>query len=104
MAGIATKLHNLVFVSQNGDWVRSGQLGFSSYQGQDYCHCDVNTELVWPVLQPLSGCVSECMAIVTRKQVLNSMQRQVQASAETYNHTRVGLHIVVLAWAQGSKT
>ena len=41
MSGVATKLHNLVIVSQDGDWVRSGQLGFSSYQGQDYCHCDV---------------------------------------------------------------
>jgi len=41
MAGVATKLHNLVFVSQNGDCVCSGQLGFSSYQGQNYCHCYV---------------------------------------------------------------
>jgi hypothetical protein len=38
---VTTKLHNPVFVSQDGDWVRSGKLGFSSYQGQDYCHCDV---------------------------------------------------------------
>ena len=35
------EVYNLVFVSQDGDWLRSGQVGFISYQGQDYCHCDV---------------------------------------------------------------
>jgi hypothetical protein len=41
MSGVATTLQNLVFVSKDGDWVPSGQAVFSSYQGQDYCHCDV---------------------------------------------------------------
>jgi hypothetical protein len=41
MYGGAAKLHNLVFISQDGDWLGSGQLGSSSHQGQDYCHSDL---------------------------------------------------------------
>ena len=63
-----------------------------------------NTQLVWLAMQLLSGCVPRCMATVTRKQVLNSMQRQDQARAETYIHSPVHLHVLVLNRAQASKT